>query len=413
MLCRICKNEAKPFMTFGQMPIANAFLSTPTPAHEYFFELAPVFCNVCKTVQIAEQPDPEKMFHDHYAFFSRTSKRMILHFQQFAAWIKETYLSNQNPLVVELGSNDGILLENFVRDGIPNVGIEPSSNVAEVARKHGVNTITEFFSHTLAKKIVEKYGPADVLTSANVMCHIPDLHEVAVGAMTLLKPRGVLIFEDPYLGDVFAKTSYDQLYDEHVYLFSAHSVSNIFERHGFELIDVLPQTTHGGSMRYVLAKKGARPVAPSVPHLLQIEKAQGLDEEKTFAQFKKNCEASKQKLLQTLHEYKSKNLRVVGYAAAAKSTTVFNYCGIGPDLIDYICDTTPLKQNTYAPGSHIPVLSYEKFSAHYPDVAIILAWNHKDEILQKEKKFLEQGGCFLIYVPTIEEIVLNTVMQAT
>ena len=404
MKCRICEADVKPFMTFGKMPIANAFLSSPTPTDEYFFELAPVFCDVCKTFQIAEQPDPEKMFHDHYAFYSRTSKYMVMHFRAFATWLKETYLLDANPFVVELGSNDGILLENFVREGIPNLGVEPSDNVAKEARKHGVNTITAFFTKHLAEKIVSEHGYADVLVSANVMCHIPDLHEVAVGAMTLLKPSGVLIFEDPYLGDVFAKTSYDQIYDEHIYLFSAHSVSNIFSRYSFELIDVKPQKTHGGSMRYILAKKGARSVEQSVNDLLRQEKKQGLCEEKTYEQFKRNCELSKEKLLKTLREYKSKNYSVVGYAAAAKSTTVFNYCGIGPDLIDYICDTTPLKQNTYAPGSHIPVRPYEYFLENYPDVAVLLAWNHRDEIIQKEKSFIESGGRFLIYVPTVMEV---------
>lgn len=404
MNCRICNNTIKPFMTFGKMPIANSFSSTPNPTNEYFFELAPAFCDACKTFQIVEQPDPEKMFHDHYAFFSRTSKRMVLHFKEFADWLKKTYCVEQNPFVVELGSNDGILLENFVHTNIHHLGIEPSKNVADEARKYDVNTITEFFTPALAEKIVAEQGHADALISANVMCHIPDLHQVAVGAMTLLKPTGVLIFEDPYLGDVFAKTSYDQIYDEHIYLFSAHSVSNIFGRHGFELIDLKPQTTHGGSMRYILAKKGARKVEEIVSTVLQKEEKQGLCSEKTYEQFKTNCELSKKNLLNALRKYKSEKKRVVGYAATAKSTTVLNYCGIGPDLIDYICDTTPLKQNTYTPGSHIPVRAYEDFSKRYPDVAVLFAWNHRDEIMQKEMDFTKTGGRFLVFVPTVTEI---------
>lgn len=399
MHCRICGEDAKPFMTFGKMPIANGFLSSPTISDEYFFELAPVFCNTCKTFQISEQPPAEKMFHDHYAFFSRTSKRMVEHFKQFAHWLKENYCQDVDPFVVELGSNDGIMLENFAREHIRHLGVEPSANVAEEARKHGVNTVSQFFSPDLADKIVNQYGQANAMTAANVMCHIPDLHGIADGANRLLKPRGVLIFEDPYLGDMIAKTSYDQIYDEHVYIFSAHSVANIFGRYGFELIDLLPQTTHGGSMRYVLARKGACTVKPIVAEILAKEKQQGLCDSKTYQQFKENCEASKKKLVDSLKACKAAGKKVVGYAATSKSTTVLNYCGIGPDLIDYICDTTPLKHNTFTPGTHIPVRSYENFTKEYPDTAILFAWNHKDEVMQKEQAFTQAGGQWLTYVP--------------
>ena len=391
-------------MTFGKMPIANGFLPSPKPTDEYFFELAPIFCDVRKTFQIAEQPDPEKMFHDHYAFFSRTSKRMVIHFQEYANWVKQNYLSDTKPFVVELGSNDGILLENFARDGIQHLGVEPSANVADEARQYGVNTISEFFSPALADKIIAEYGQADVLMAANVMCHIPDLNSVAVAANKLLKPQGVLIFEDPYLGDMIAKTSYDQIYDEHVYIFSAHAVANIFGRQGFELIDVKPQATHGGSMRYILAKKGAREIQASVAQVLAKEEKQGLCSTQTYQQFKANCELSKKALVAILKKCKLENRRVVGYAATSKSTTVLNYCGIGPDLIDYICDTTPLKQNTFTPGTHIPVRTYEDFANNHPDTALLFAWNHRDEIMQKEKGFVENGGRFLVYVPTVMEV---------
>lgn len=399
MHCRICKDPAKPFMTFGKMPIANGFLSSPKISDEYFFELAPIFCNTCKTFQIAEQPPAEKMFHDHYAFFSRTSKRMVEHFKQFANWLKENYCQDADSFVVELGSNDGIMLENFAKENIRHLGVEPSSNVAQEARKFGVNTISEFFSPALADEIVKQYGQADAMTAANVMCHIPDLHNIADGANRLLKPKGVLIFEDPYLGDMIAKTSYDQIYDEHVYIFSAHSVANIFGRHGFELIDLLPQTTHGGSMRYVLARKGARIVKPIVAEILEKEKQQGLCDPKTYQQFKANCEMSKKKLVDSLKACKALGKKVVGYAATSKSTTVLNYCGIGPDLIDYICDTTPLKHNTFTPGMHIPVRPYENFTQAYPDTALLFAWNHKDEVMQKERAFTQAGGQWLTYVP--------------
>jgi methylation protein EvaC len=324
---------------------------------------------------------------------------MVEHFKHFAQWLEENYCQDADPFVVELGSNDGIMLENFAKKNIRHLGVEPSANVAEEARTHGVNTISQFFSPELADQIVAEYGQANAMTAANVMCHIPDLHGIADGADRLLKSTGVLIFEDPYLGDMIAKTSYDQIYDEHVYIFSAHAVANIFGRYGFELIDLLPQTTHGGSMRYVLARKGARTVKPIVVEILAKEKAQGLCDSKTYQQFKENCEASKKKLVDSLKVAKAAGKKVVGYAATSKSTTVLNYCGIGPDLIDYICDTTPLKHNTFTPGTHIPVRPYENFTKEYPDTALLFAWNHKDEVMQKEEAFARAGGQWLTYVP--------------
>ena len=209
-----------------------------------------------KMVQLFNQPEPERMFHDQYAFFSSTSKYMSKHFKDFANFVKESnYLDSNNPFIIELGCNDGILLKNFASEGINHLGIEPSENVAKEANKNGVNTINKFFSEKLADEILEKYGKVDAFMAANVMCHIPEINNVVRGIEKLLKDSGVVIFEDPYLGDVIQKTSYDQIYDEHVFLFSAISVSNLFNLHGMELIDLHHQKTHGGSMRYVLAKK--------------------------------------------------------------------------------------------------------------------------------------------------------------
>lgn len=258
MKCRICDHEVSPFMSFGKMPIANAFLTENDIENEHFFNLNPVFCDNCLTFQIETQPDPEMMFHDHYAFFSRTSAFMKAHFKKYSDWVFDNYIKNSNDrFVVEIGSNDGIMLENLANLGVKHLGVEPSANVADVARSYGVNTLTKFFGPDTAHEIVGEYGKADALIAANVMCHIPDMHGIARGANTLLKNTGVLIFEEPYLGSMIEKISYDQIYDEHVYIFSALSVENIFSPYGFELINLLPQSTHGGSMRYVLARKGS------------------------------------------------------------------------------------------------------------------------------------------------------------
>lgn len=380
------------------MPIANGFLMPDQYAGEYFFELKPVFCDHCLSFQIEEQPAPELMFHDQYAFFSRTSKFMQQHFSEYASWVYDQHLRGDDLFVVELGSNDGIMLENFAKRGIRHLGVEPSANVAEEARRHGVNTLVCFFGPDTAQDIVDEYGQADALLAANVMCHIPDMNGIAKGADLLLKQDGVLIFEDPYLGAMIEKTSYDQIYDEHVFIFSALSVANIFGAHGFELIDLLPQETHGGSMRYVLARKGVRAVSPVVGDILQAEHQQGLHLPATYESFRESCEASKARLIRLLQDEKAAGRRVVGYGATSKSTTILNYCGIGPDLIEFISDTTPIKQGKFTPGMHIPVKPYEAFVKDYPDTALLFAWNHQKEIMAKEGEFSARGGKWLTHI---------------
>ena len=398
MYCRVCANKINPFVSFGKMPIANGFLEKEQFENEYFFELATAFCDRCYSVQLVTQPDPKLMFHDNYAFFSKTSKSMQVHFQKYADWVLNNYLKKNDPFVVELGSNDGILLENFSKKKIRHLGVEPSANVADVAIKSGINTEVAFFNNDFAKKIKEKNGKADVILAANVMCHIPDLIEVGKASKTLLKEDGVLIFEDPYLGDMINKVSYDQIYDEHVFIFSALSVKNIFDISGFELIDVLPQETHGGSMRYVLCKKGIRSISENVINTIKVEKELGLDKSLTYERFKNNCEHSRDKIISKLKKFKKEGKKIVGYGATSKSTTILNYCNIGPDLIDFISDTTPIKQNKYTPGMHIPVKPYEDFLKYSPEIAVLFAWNHRKEIENKEKKFIENGGKFISHI---------------
>ena len=392
-------------MSFGKMPIANGFLTSDQIQNEYFFELAPAFCSYCGMFQLIEQPERQKMFHKNYAFFSSTSNYMQAHFKQFSEMVIKCVLADrQEPFVVELGSNDGIMLRNFKDAGIRHLGIEPSENVANVARSEGVETLSEFFNIELADKIVEKHGQADSILCANVMCHIPNLNSIAKGIKRLLKPDGMLIFEDPYLGDMIAKTSYDQIYDEHVFIFSANSVSWAFGQHDLELIDVQPQITHGGSMRYLLALKGSHHVSSNVDDLLQKEQKQGLHKKETYDHFRQNCETSRKALKELLETLKQKGERVVGYGATSKSTTVINYSDIGPEHIEFITDTTPIKQGKLTPGAHIPVKPYEDFLHNPPDYALLFAWNHATEIFEKENSFTNGGGKWIKFIPQVEVI---------
>ena len=402
-LCRISGTPLTKVIDFGMQPLGNGFLEAENIKGEYFFPMEIGYSEVSMMFQLIEQPAPEKMFHDHYAFYSSTSSFMAQHFRNFAQQIIQSdYLAKDDPFVVELGCNDGIMLKNFAEQSIRHLGIEPSLNVAQEANKQGVRTRSEFFTEELAEVIVREEGQADAFLAANVMCHIPDIVGVVKGIKKLLKPTGVVMFEDPYLGDVVAKTSYDQIYDEHVFLFSALSIQYLFGLQGMELIDVLPQKTHGGSMRYVLAHQGAYQVKDTVRQLIAKEKVQGLDRLGAFDTFRSNVEQSRTKLVELLEELKAQGKKVAGYAATSKSTTVLNYCGIGPDLIDYICDTTPIKQGKLSPGMHIPVVPYETFKSNTPDYAVLLAWNHAEEIMAKEKDYVAAGGKWIVHVPEVK-----------
>lgn len=396
--CLVCKTPVETFVSFGPQPIANGFIAEKDLGREYFFEMEVAFCPECKMAQLVRQPDREQMFHENYPFFSSLSKGMVEHFRKFSETLLTKHIRSAAPFVVEMGSNDGIMLRNFQEKGIRHLGVEPSGNVAEAARAKGVDTWTEFFDEKVAEKIVAERGQADAFFTSNVFCHIPYTHSILKGIDKLLKPDGIVAFEDPYLGEIVANTTYDQVYDEHVFFFSLHSVSYLFGRHGFELFDVEPQETHGGSMRYYLARKGARPVSERVRATLAQEKELGLDRIETFRKFAKNVEASRDAFVALLRKLKSEGKRVVGYAATSKSTTILNYGKIGPELIEYICDTTPLKQGKVSPGMHIPVVPHERFAADRPDYAVLFAYNHRKEILAKEKAY---AGEWITYVPNV------------
>lgn len=400
--CLVCAQSIEPFISFGRMPIANGFLTAAQFPEEPFFELKTGFCDRCKMVQLTELVDQKRLFHENYAFFSSTSKRMAEHFKLFANNTIENHLKKSDPLVVEIGSNDGIMLQYFAEAGIRHLGIEPSANVAQVAQGKGINTICSFFDEKLALDIVAANGQADVFLGANVMCHIPYLHSVAEGIKILLKPDGLLIFEDPYLGDIVEKTSYDQIYDEHAFYFSVTSVNYLFGQHDLEVVDVQSQNVHGGSMRYTLAHKGSFKINEAVGIQIDKEINLGLYESETYDVLKKKIEKSRDDLMQLLKSLRKENKRVAGYAATSKSTTVINYCGITPDLVQYISDTTPIKQGKYSPGMHIPIRPYADFKNDYPEYALLFGWNHAEEIMEKEQDFIGSGGRWIMYIPQVK-----------
>jgi len=402
--CLVCNNNFNPFVDFGDMPIANAFSLKEELFNEYTFAMKVGFCENCNMVQLVEQPDREKMFHKNYAFFSSTSNYMINHFNDFASSVISLQGLNENSFVLEVGCNDGIMLQSFLSNKIPCLGIEPSQNVANVAIEKGIEVITEFFDQPLAQHISKMYQKADAILSANVMCHIPYIHSIYDGVKFLLKDDGVFIFEDPYLGEIIEKTSFDQIYDEHVFLFSALSISYIANAHDLELVDVEPQITHGGSMRYTIAHKGLKEVSQNVNRLIEQEKAIGLDNQHSYMNFTKSVDKIKDDLISLLTKLKNEGKKVVAYGATSKSTTVTNYFGITPDLVDCIYDTTPIKQNKYSPGAHIPVLPYNQFRESNPDYVLLFAWNHAEEIMKKESDYMGKKRHWITYIPDVRVI---------
>lgn len=400
--CLICQSDYSQFVDFGDMPIANAFATREEMVDEYTFSMKVAFCESCKMVQLVEQPERERMFHDNYAFFSSTSNYMLEHFKNFAQSVSYLQSLDSKSFVIEIGCNDGILLQNFLKNNIPCLGVEPSKNVAEVAINKGIEVINQFFDQRLAEKITQTHKKADAILSANVMCHIPYLHSVYKGVKTLLKNDGVFIFEDPYLGQIIEKTSFDQIYDEHVFLFSALSISHLANMHDLELVNVEPQITHGGSMRYTISHKGVKRVSKNVTSLIEREKKLGLDYVYAYVGFADSVNKIRDDLIGLLNKLKSDGKKVVAYGATSKSTTVTNYFGISQELVESIYDTTPIKHNKLSPGAHIPVLPYEQFRESNPDYVLLFAWNHATEIMKKEKDYMANGRHWITYIPEIK-----------
>ena len=388
--CKVTKKKLTPIMSFGKMPIANGFIKKKDFDKEFFFNMEIGFSEEISLLQLIDHPKPEMMFNNNYPFFTSSSKFMVNHFKNYSNWIKKNY-GDKIKKIIEIGSNDGTFLSNFKDGDISCIGFEPSSNVSELANKRGINSIDEFFNTNTIQNVDVFMNQTDIICAANVICHIPDLGNLFQSVDRCLNQKGLFIFEEPYLGSMFAKTSYDQIYDEHIYMFSASSIQKICNLFEMELVDVLHQDTHGGSLRYVCARKKEHSINARVKNLIDQEKKLELDNINSCLQFKNNCENSKKNIREKMNFFKNENKKICGYAATSKSTTILNYCDIGPEIIDFICDTTPEKINKYSPGKHIPIKSMEHFYKNIPDLAFLFAWNHKKEIFEKEKEFSKKG----------------------
>jgi methylation protein EvaC len=397
--CRVCGGSLHEFADFGRQPLSDAFRLPSEQSEEFFFRLAVGICAECGLVQLVEEVPRELMFHEGYPYYSSGSALMRAHFantaRQFLA------VTDEDGFIVELGCNDGAMLHVVAAAGRRHLGIEPSGAVAAVAAQRGVRVCGDFFDAEVAARIRAADGAADVVFAANTLCHIPYVDSVLSGVSALLAPEGRFVFEDPYFADVLAQGSFDQIYDEHFYFFTARSVAALAARHDLQLVDVERLAVHGGEVRYTLMRRGARDPSPAVASLLAEESAARITDERTLAEFRAGVERTRVDLTALLDGLRADGRVVVGYGATAKSATVTNFCGIGPELVSYVCDTTPAKQGRVTPGVHIPVRSHEAFSAPYPDYALLFAWNHAAEIMAKELEFVRSGGRWITYVPQV------------
>ena len=412
------------------MPAANAYLKKEELNNpyfkEFFYDMEVGFCESCKMVQLVNIVPydkyiiPDETGKRNYAFFSSTSKSMESHFLDVAKGIEFRFL-NYNDKVLEIGSNDGIFLKNFKNNRV--LGVEPSENVAELAINQNIETITEFFSQELAKKILLRKGKFKVIFSANVTLNIIDIHDFIKGVNLLLENDGVFITEDPYLIDILETNAYDQIYDEHIWYFSLTSLTNLFSMHNLEIFDALKEDVHGGSMKVYVCKKGVYEKTERLKKYLEEEKQKCIHLINPYLEFTKKVEENKNKFINLIKNLKNGGNKIVGYAAASKGTIVQNYCNLDSNLINYVSDSTPYKQGLYTPGKHIPIVSPDKFHNEVynnidnnVDYAIIFAWNHAKEIIEKEQEFLKRGGKFIVHLPEpriigIENLQINNKLK--
>lgn len=402
--CRVCNIEIKELMSFGKMPIANAFVINKND-DQYLFNLKIGFCEKCFTFQVLEIPEAKKMFNANYAYLASTSQVMKNHWKELGdKLIKEKKLEKSS-FVVEVGSNDGIFLENISKKEIPHLGIDASKNVCDIAEKKGVKTLNGFFGVRIADEIVSKHGKADIILSTNTMHHIEDINNVAEGMSKLIKDDGIIVTEDPSLVEMIKKNSYDQIYAEHMYIWSLASMNSLFNKFNLEVFDIENNNFHGGCSRYFIGKKNKRKISQSVIVHEKLETKVGINKISTYRKFIENVELSKKKLNQLINKIKDEGKKIVGYGAPAKSTTVLNYCGLNFESIDVIYDNSATKINKYTPGkSLIKINNSSNFEKEFSEYCVLFAWNHKDEILNKEKQYSKKGGKWIIPVDGIEII---------
>lgn len=402
IICRIChgRNLTK-FLDLGFTPLADDFLP-PDRLHdpEVYYPLEVFICNDCSLVQLGYVVPPQILFQRNYPYVSSTTKTGREHFYSLAKEVRLRFCLGSNDLVIDIGSNVGVLLQGFKEQGVNNVlGIEPAENICEIARQAGIETISEFLSEELALKVVRTKGKAKIVTGTNVVAHMHDHHAMVRTLDVLLAEKGVFIFEAPYLAHLLENLEYDTIYHEHLSYLSVNPVTRLFNLFGMEVFDAKEVSIHGGSLRYLVARKGNYPISHRVNTLIDLENKKKINDVDRLMEFAKATQNNREELTWLLRKIKREGKRIVGVSAPAKGMTLLNYCRIGPDILDFITEKSPLKIGKYTPGTHIPIFADCQLTKTMPDFALLLAWNFSDEIMANLRDYREAGGKFIIPIP--------------
>lgn len=404
--CRFCLNKKlKQIINLGNQPAANAFLiKKQLKLKEYFFPLKVNFCSKCGLLQLSHVVSPNYLFRN-YVYVSSTSPVFVAHFEQYAKSVYEKFKLNRNSLVVDIGSNDGILLKPFKELGVRVLGVDPAKKIAAEATRNGIPTLPEYFDQRLSERISKKHGYADVVTANNVFAHVPYIDELVLATKKLLKDDGVFIIEAPYLIDFLQKNLFDTIYHEHVSYLSIKPLAVLFKRFNMEVFDVQKTDSHGGSIRVFIKKaKSGRKISKSVNEFIKKEENLGIRKLSTYQKFAKKIAQNKKDLKFLLKKLKSQGKTIVGYGAPAKGNTLLNYFRIGAETLEYIVEDSQYKLGLYTPGMHIPVVEPGKIQQTKPDYVLILAWNFAEPIMKKMDGYKKKGGKFIIPVPTPQVI---------
>ena len=389
----------KKFLDLGMQPLANKYLTKKDiikKNKEQFYHLEVGFNSKTKLVSIINTLPSKKMFDGNYPYKSSMSQTMKSSFKKLAKNLIKTYNPNS---ILEIGSNDGPLIRNFSKKKV--ICVEPCKNLAIITKRMGYKTYANFWNMRLAKKIKSKTEKVELIYSANTLSHISNLNSVFRSLAYILSDDGILIIEEPSLLECLQKISYDQFYNEHIYVFSLLSINNLIKKYRLEVFNIEKLNTHGGSLRYYIKKVSNNKfeIHKKVKIQLNRELRYGINKYSTYIKFKNKVESSKKKLKQIFLKLKKKNKKIIGYGATAKSSTVLNYCNIKNEALEYFLDTTPNKIGKYMPGTHIYIKNYNKTLLNKVDYAFLGAWNFKEEIFKKEKRYIENGGKFITHVP--------------
>lgn len=403
--CRFCETPLRHnFVDLGMSPLCESYVSaSQLNQMEPFYPLHVQVCDHCYLVQLDEYVSPEHIFTE-YAYFSSYADSWLQHAKNYTNLMIERFHLNGQSHVVEVASNDGYLLQYFVEQKIPALGIEPAANVAKVAVDKGVPTLVEFFGVECARKLAAEGKQADLLLGNNVLAQVPDLNDFVAGLKILLKPQGVVTIEFPHLMCLVAENQFDTIYHEHFSYFSFITAEKIFAAHGLTLFEVDELPTHGGSLRIYARHDNdtSKPISQRALALKQRELDAGLTDMAYYAAFEEQVKETKRKLLEFLIEARRAGKTVVGYGAPGKGNTLLNYCGIRTDFLDYTVDRNPYKQGKFLPGTHIPIFHPDKILETKPDYVLILPWNFKDEIMQQMAVIREWGGQFVAPIPEVK-----------